>query len=404
MLRRRRAGVRYSSLSLDPRRGARARRASGATCRSRCSCSRIGSLVIAMARPVDDRQPSRPAGRRSSSRSTSRAACAPPTSRPTGCSPPRRPRPSFIERQGSSTQIGIVAFAGFAEIVQAPTTDQEVLLDVVDEPRDRAPDRGRQRDPRVARCDRRDRPGRRARARPRTIRPGQRAGAGPERRVCPGHHRPPDRWREQRRAGAGRGRRSRPPRAAIRVYTIGFGTDDPGAQSPRCGPQFIGSEPGDSRPRRRWRRLRRRRGRRWRRRRASGGAIDEETLKAVADATGGDRTTRPRAPTSSSHGLRRPADEPDHEARGDGDQRRLRRARGAARRRGDPARSGLAPAAVAPARRTSRISRFVRQRFGSARWLRAGRRSRRRRDRAAPSAGSGHRAPRATRRRGPDRP
>ena len=38
---------------------------------------------------------------------------------------------SFIERQGSTTQIGIVAFAGFAEIVQSPTTDQEVLLDVV---------------------------------------------------------------------------------------------------------------------------------------------------------------------------------------------------------------------------------------------------------------------------------
>ena len=39
---------------------------------------------------------------------------------------------SFIERQGSTTQIGIVAFAGFAEIVQAPTTDQEVLLDVIE--------------------------------------------------------------------------------------------------------------------------------------------------------------------------------------------------------------------------------------------------------------------------------
>ena len=39
------------------------------------------------------------------------------------------------------------------------------------------------------------------------------------------------------------------PQAAargIRVYTIGFGTDDPGDQSPRCGPQFVGSEPGDS--------------------------------------------------------------------------------------------------------------------------------------------------------------
>ncbi len=34
---------------------------------------------------------------------------------------------SFIQRQESSTQIGIVAFAGFAELVQPPTTDPEVL-------------------------------------------------------------------------------------------------------------------------------------------------------------------------------------------------------------------------------------------------------------------------------------
>src|SRR5262245_63098732 len=38
---------------------------------------------------------------------------------------------SFVDRQSSTTQIGIVAFAGFAEIVQSPTTDQEVLLDVI---------------------------------------------------------------------------------------------------------------------------------------------------------------------------------------------------------------------------------------------------------------------------------
>ena len=36
-----------------------------------------------------------------------------------------------MQRQGGTTQIGIVAFAGFAEIVQAPTNDQEVLLDVI---------------------------------------------------------------------------------------------------------------------------------------------------------------------------------------------------------------------------------------------------------------------------------
>ena len=74
---------------------------------------------------------------------------------------------SFIERQGSTTQIGIVAFAGFAEIVQAPTTDQEVLLDVDREPDDRSADRRRQRDPQVARRDRRDRPERRPERRPR---------------------------------------------------------------------------------------------------------------------------------------------------------------------------------------------------------------------------------------------
>jgi Ca-activated chloride channel homolog len=39
---------------------------------------------------------------------------------------------SFIQRQESRTQIGIVAFAGFAELVQAPTTDAEVLQTAVE--------------------------------------------------------------------------------------------------------------------------------------------------------------------------------------------------------------------------------------------------------------------------------
>jgi Ca-activated chloride channel family protein len=38
---------------------------------------------------------------------------------------------SFIESQESSTQIGIVAFAGFAELILAPTTHQEVLEDAI---------------------------------------------------------------------------------------------------------------------------------------------------------------------------------------------------------------------------------------------------------------------------------
>jgi len=39
---------------------------------------------------------------------------------------------AFIERQAPGTQIGIVAFAGFAELLQLPTTDQEVLADVIE--------------------------------------------------------------------------------------------------------------------------------------------------------------------------------------------------------------------------------------------------------------------------------
>lgn len=38
---------------------------------------------------------------------------------------------AFIERQDPSTHIGIVAFAGFAELIQAPTDDHQALLDAV---------------------------------------------------------------------------------------------------------------------------------------------------------------------------------------------------------------------------------------------------------------------------------
>jgi Ca-activated chloride channel family protein len=39
---------------------------------------------------------------------------------------------SFIQSQKSNTQIGIVAFAGFSEMVQPPSTDQEALLTAID--------------------------------------------------------------------------------------------------------------------------------------------------------------------------------------------------------------------------------------------------------------------------------
>ena len=66
----------------------------------------------------------------------------------------------------------------------------------------------------------------------------------------------------------------------IRIYTIGFGTEDPNSERPPCGLQMVGNEPADQF--------------------GFGGfggggsvgggfrrAIDEETLTAVAEATGG---------------------------------------------------------------------------------------------------------------------
>jgi Ca-activated chloride channel homolog len=38
---------------------------------------------------------------------------------------------SFIESQGPNTMIGVVAFAGYGELVQPPTNDQEVLSDAI---------------------------------------------------------------------------------------------------------------------------------------------------------------------------------------------------------------------------------------------------------------------------------
>ena len=39
---------------------------------------------------------------------------------------------AFIQRQKASTQIGLVAFSNFGEIIQAPTTDQEALQAAID--------------------------------------------------------------------------------------------------------------------------------------------------------------------------------------------------------------------------------------------------------------------------------
>jgi Ca-activated chloride channel family protein len=194
---------------------------------------------------------------------------------------------AFIERQGANTQIGIVAFAGFAETLVPPTTDREVLLDVIEGLATgrrtavgsailQSLDAINEVDPSVAASqDEGDSP----ETAPVPVVPGAYAAAiivlltdgasnaGPL---------PADAARQATARG-------------VRVYTIGFGTADPGAQNPQCGQPFIGGEPPTGND-------------------PGGGgfggggfgggggggggqgfrrAIDEDTLKEVADLTGG---------------------------------------------------------------------------------------------------------------------
>lgn len=182
---------------------------------------------------------------------------------------------TFIERQGSNRQIGIVAFAGFGELVQAPTGDQEVLLDAV-----RTLTTGRRTaigsailesidaiaevDPAVA---------------PSVREPGDEAPpAVPDGVYVPdiivlltdGASNSGPLPVDAAQQAADRG---------VRVYTIGFGTENPGDSFARCRPNLVGTEPfggfgGGG---------------------AGGGpgggfrrGIDEETLMAVAELTDGE--------------------------------------------------------------------------------------------------------------------
>jgi Ca-activated chloride channel family protein len=283
LLRRRRSAMRYSSLSLIHEalpRSSRIRRHLPFA----LFALALASLIVAMARPVDI--VSVPTGETTVifAMDVSRSMCATDI-------PPNRleaaeaAAASFIERQGSTTQIGIVAFAGFAEIVQAPTTDQEVLLDVVQSLTTgrrtaigsailKSLDAIAEIHKSVAPSDTGDSP----------------RGGGPA-PVPAGAYAPaiivlltdganntgplPVDAAQQATA------------RGVRVYTIGFGTADPGDSVP-CGQQLIGREPGDSGG-------------------FGGGfggggfgggggggggggfrrAIDEPTLRAIADATGG---------------------------------------------------------------------------------------------------------------------
>ena len=182
---------------------------------------------------------------------------------------------SFVKSQAARTRVGLVAFSGFAAVIQAPTTDQQSLIDAIRSlttARRTAVGSGilaaidaiAEVDPDVARSVQTGRPG----AEPPPVAPGAyvpdiivlltdgASNAGPE---------PVDAARQALDRG-------------IRVYTIGFGTAEGGGFEPTCRQQFIGNEPG-----------------------GFGGAfggggggfggfrrgIDEDTLRQVANLTGG---------------------------------------------------------------------------------------------------------------------
>jgi Ca-activated chloride channel family protein len=127
--RRRRYAVRYSSLSLVrqvlPRQSWVRRHLPFGL-----FLIALSSLTVAMARPVSIVDV--PTGQVTimMAMDVSRSMCSSDIP-PTRIDAAKAAALSFIHHQPSNTQIGIVAFAGFAELVQPPTNDQSVLAAAV---------------------------------------------------------------------------------------------------------------------------------------------------------------------------------------------------------------------------------------------------------------------------------
>jgi len=123
--RRRRFAVRYSSLSLVreamPQRASWRRHVPVAL-----FLIALFSLVIALSRPVT--VVAVPTGQVTIMLTidVSRSMCATDV-QPNRLLAAEAAAISFIQRQSPNTQIGVVAFSGFAELIQPPTNDQEML-------------------------------------------------------------------------------------------------------------------------------------------------------------------------------------------------------------------------------------------------------------------------------------
>src|SRR5215211_5469825 len=124
-LRRRRVGLRFSSLSLVraalPRYSRLRRHLPFALL-----MLGLTSLIVALARPVN--VVAVPSGQATIMLAMDVSGSMRQVDiRPSRLEAAQEAALRFIQRQKSSTQIGIVAFAGYAELVQQPTSDQEAL-------------------------------------------------------------------------------------------------------------------------------------------------------------------------------------------------------------------------------------------------------------------------------------
>jgi Ca-activated chloride channel family protein len=270
--RRRPAAARYSSLSLIRAAGPPARR------RRRhlpiaLLATAVAALAVAVARPVVVLSVPSNQTTMVLAMDVSGSMCSTDIA-PTRLQAAMDSAVNFVRSQPSGTEIGLVAFSGFAAVLEAPTSDRQRLEDAI-----RSLTTGRRTavgsaiqssidaiaevDPRVPKVVTEGRPG----VEPEPVLPGQyqpdiivlltdgASNAGPE---------PLDAARQ----AAARG---------LRVYTIGFGSAAGGELNASCRQQFLGNEPN-----------------------FGGGfggggfggggfrrGIDEDTLRAIADLTGG---------------------------------------------------------------------------------------------------------------------
>jgi Ca-activated chloride channel family protein len=128
--RRRRFAVRYSSLSLVhdalPKRSSWRRHVPFAL-----FLLAISSLVLALVRPIA--VVTVPIAKRTIilAIDVSRSMCSTDVT-PSRIGAAKAAADAFIQRESGNSQIGVIAFAGFAVVVQPPTTDEELLQSAVD--------------------------------------------------------------------------------------------------------------------------------------------------------------------------------------------------------------------------------------------------------------------------------